>query len=112
MAIAACVACNTSVRFPGLARRAEAWDCDLVATGHYARRVRFGRELFVARGVDPEKDQSYFLARLSPGQLARALFPVGSLTKDEVRAAALERRGVQRHGPLCVSSSRPFPRAE
>lgn len=62
---------------------------DRVATGHYARLdARDGRTLLL-RGVDPVKDQTYFLSRLSGEQLARALFPVGALQKNEVRRRAV-----------------------
>src|SRR4029079_5209921 len=63
-----------------------------IATGHYAR-VRQRGELFeLRRGADPEKDQSYFLHRLTQAQLARTIFPVGELKKSEVRRIAAEAR--------------------
>jgi tRNA-specific 2-thiouridylase len=85
-----CVVCNREVKFGTLLRRALAWEADGVATGHYARVARdpvSGRVLLY-RGRDPAKDQSYFLWPLSQAQLARAHFPVGELTKAEVRATA------------------------
>ena len=86
-----CVRCNALVRFPTLLDFARKIDADCVATGHYARRVRHRGELFVARGVDQEKDQSYFLYRLSTDRLARMVMPLGELTKSGVRAIARER---------------------
>jgi tRNA-specific 2-thiouridylase len=90
-----CVHCNSSLKFAELVERAAGFDAGWVATGHYAR-VQFdeaaGRYQLL-RGVDPEKDQSYFLFGLTQDQLAHALFPVGAMTKPEVRAYA-ERRGL------------------
>ena len=81
-----CGRCNRWVRFPKLLELAEEWGCDSVATGHHAR-VRFdahtGRYRLL-RGVDPWKDQSYFLYGLTQEQLAKLLFPVGEHTKEEV----------------------------
>jgi tRNA-specific 2-thiouridylase len=83
-----CIRCNQRLKFAHLLARARALGASAVATGHYARVVeRDGRRL-LARGVDPRKDQSYFLFTLGPGELARVLFPVGHLTKHEVRATA------------------------
>ena len=88
-----CVHCNTSLKFTTLADRAAAFDAASVATGHYARVVfdeDAGRYRLL-RGVDREKDQSYFLFSLTQDQLAHAAFPVGHLTKAEVRAYAAAR---------------------
>ncbi|MBI2461647.1 MAG: tRNA 2-thiouridine(34) synthase MnmA [Candidatus Rokubacteria bacterium] len=85
-----CVVCNRQVKFGSLLRRTLAWEADYVATGHYARieaDPATGRML-LRKGVDPAKDQSYFLWPLTQEQLRRALFPVGRLTKAEVRARA------------------------
>ena len=85
-----CVACNSELKFGSLLGRARAWDATTVATGHYARIGRdpaTGRHLLL-RAADPRKDQSDFLWPLSQAQLAAARFPVGALTKDEVRAHA------------------------
>jgi tRNA-specific 2-thiouridylase len=86
-----CVRCNRTVRFGFLMNRALALGAEFLATGHYARvRQAHGRYQLL-RGLDPQKDQSYFLHALSQEQLARALFPLGELTKEEVRAIARER---------------------
>jgi tRNA-specific 2-thiouridylase len=89
-----CAHCNSDLKFATLAERARGFGADAVATGHYARVERDddGR-LALRRGVDPAKDQSYFLFSLTQDQLAGALFPVGDLPKDEVRAYA-RRRGL------------------
>lgn len=81
-----CVECNRSLKFGHLLALSEAWGCDAVATGHYAR-VENGRLL---KAVDPAKDQSYFLYSLDAKALSRAEFPVGALSKDAVRAKARE----------------------
>ncbi len=85
-----CVVCNRDVKFGSLLHRARAWDAVAVATGHYARITRdaaTGRSL-LWRGADPAKDQSDFLWPLTQVQLAAARFPVGHLTKSEVRDKA------------------------
>ncbi len=85
-----CSACNSKVKFATLWDRARAMGCAAVATGHYARTgtdAATGRPL-LRKGLDPAKDQSYFLYDLAPDQLAAARFPVGDLTKAEVRAHA------------------------
>jgi tRNA-specific 2-thiouridylase len=79
-----CVECNRSVKFGHLLMLAEAWGCEKVATGHYAR-VRDGRLL---KSLDDRKDQTYFLYSLTERELSRAQFPVGELTKDQVREKA------------------------
>src|SRR6187431_214576 len=85
-----CTDCNTTVKFGALLGRARhLYECDAVATGHYARRgdrPDGGAELLRAR--DDDKDQTYFLYGLRQDQLAHARFPLGELTKPEVRAVA------------------------
>ena len=84
-----CIECNRHVKFDKLLRRAHALGFDAVATGHHARIVDHGRgRRRIARGVDRAKDQSYVLFMLGQAQLARVRFPVGELTKNEVRARA------------------------
>jgi tRNA-specific 2-thiouridylase len=83
-----CLACNEGVRFPELVRLAARQDCAFAATGHYAR---IDRELGAARlrrGLDPAKDQSYFLHRLDGSLLERLVFPLGWYDKVQVREAA------------------------
>ncbi|MFI5345089.1 MAG: tRNA 2-thiouridine(34) synthase MnmA [Elusimicrobiota bacterium] len=79
-----CVECNRSVKFGHLMALADAWGCSTVATGHYARTS--GGRLFKAR--DERKDQTYFLYSLTEKELAKSAFPVGELTKDQVREKA------------------------
>lgn len=82
-----CVSCNEKVKFGALAERAESLGFDAVATGHYAQIAPGPRLL---RGVDRAKDQAYVLARMTPHMLGRTLFPLGGLTKPEVRALAAD----------------------
>ena len=85
-----CVRCNETVKFGLLPRAAFEMGCDRFATGHYARiGIRDqGLGIRLMRGVDRGKDQSYFLYRVRPEILERTIFPLGELTKDEVRAKA------------------------
>lgn len=88
-----CVRCNPVLKFgllPELAKNA-GLQFDAFATGHYARLARVGSRYAVQRAVDETKDQSYFLYRLSQEQLARTLFPLGDLTKAEIRRIAKDR---------------------
>ena len=88
-----CARCNTEVKFASLVERARSLGAERVATGHYARTDDGGPggRLRLLKGADPAKDQTYFLFGLTPRQLAAALFPVGHLTKTEVRRLARER---------------------
>jgi tRNA-uridine 2-sulfurtransferase len=84
-----CVICNEKVKFGSLLRKALSFGAETIATGHYARITRNGRyELRRAR--DDRKDQTYFLFSLNQDQLARAMFPIGEMTKERTRAIAKE----------------------
>ena len=86
-----CVDCNTYVKFGALLGRARhLYDCAAVATGHYARRVDGPRGVTLRHARDRDKDQTYFLYGLRQDQVAHARFPLGELTKPEVRAIASE----------------------
>jgi tRNA-specific 2-thiouridylase len=83
-----CLRCNRAVRWGFLMQHALALGAEFLATGHYAR-IRCSQDRFeLLRGVDPAKDQSYVLASLGPEDLARTLFPLGGMTKAEVREHA------------------------
>src|SRR5919205_1608201 len=85
-----CVACNSRLKFAALDRMAQSLNCEKVATGHYAR-VEYDeatQRYRLLRGRDARKDQSYFLWELTQAQLARSLFPLGELVKEDARAAA------------------------
>lgn len=83
-----CIKCNQVLKFDTLLKKAIGFEADLLATGHYARvaDAPWGRRLL--KGADPLKDQSYFLFTMTQAQLGRVIFPVGSLTKEEVRRKA------------------------
>lgn len=84
-----CVRCNRFVKFGLLLEKARELGADFLATGHYAR-IEKGDDGFyqLLKGLDPKKDQSYFLFDLVQEQLAHSLFPLGGLTKQEVRSLA------------------------
>ena len=79
--------CNQRIKFGAFFDRIDP-SFDKVASGHYARIARQGDTFLLQRAPDPVKDQTYFLSNLSQAQLSRALFPIGDLTKKEVRGLA------------------------
>ena len=83
-----CVRCNETVKFGLLPQAAFEMGCERFATGHYARLVSRLSSSVLLRAVDRAKDQSYFLYRVKPEILAKTIFPLGELTKEEVRAKA------------------------
>ncbi|MDT8435954.1 MAG: tRNA 2-thiouridine(34) synthase MnmA [Gemmatimonadota bacterium] len=86
-----CVRCNSFTKFRDLVRRADALDCEFLATGHYARTVPADDgTVRLARAADDGKDQTYFLWGIERGVLPRLAFPLGEARKSEVRARARE----------------------
>lgn len=83
-----CVMCNEKLKFGNLLTRARALGAIKVGTGHYARVEKRGDRWVLLKGVDPRKDQSYFLFSLSQEQLAHTLMPLGAMVKPEVRDVA------------------------
>jgi tRNA-specific 2-thiouridylase len=83
-----CVMCNEKLKFGNLWGKAEALGCDYIATGHYAIIEHHERRAVLRKGVDPRKDQSYFLFSLRQPQLRRALMPLGRMTKPQIREIA------------------------
>ncbi len=83
-----CVRCNSFTKFRDLVRRADTLGCRYIATGHYARLTRGAEGALLRRAADDRKDQTYFLWGLPRSVLDRLLFPIGDLTKPEVRRAA------------------------
>jgi tRNA-specific 2-thiouridylase len=88
------VLCNREIKFDVFLKEALKLDADFIATGHYCRKTEKiidGKTVYsLLAGADKNKDQSYFLCQLSQEQLAKALFPVGNITKPEVRKIAVE----------------------
>ena len=83
-----CVRCNQTVKFTDLFKMAKDLNADALATGHYVQRVVGKNGIELHRGVDPEKDQSYFLFSTTKDQLDYLRFPLGSLNKNETRKIA------------------------
>ncbi len=82
------ILCNREIKFKAFLDYATHLGADLIATGHYARRADVAGSAQLLKGLDGNKDQSYFLSAVSETQLARSLFPVGELDKKDVRALA------------------------
>jgi len=106
------VLCNAEIKFKAFLDHAMDLGATRIATGHYARLRAKGEMLELLRGADPDKDQSYFLHRLTQAQLARTIFPVGQLKKTEVRRIAEEAR-LPNHAKkdstgICFIGERPF----
>ena len=85
-----CVICNREVKFKPFVEYAEKLGADFFATGHYADIEHLNSKHILKTAVDENKDQTYFLCQLSQSQLEKALFPLGKLTKPEVRKIAEE----------------------
>ena len=83
-----CVRCNQYLKFGFLLEKAKGLGMSYLATGHFVRIEKKGKSLFLKKGVDQKKDQSYFLCQLDRNQLPRLLFPLGNMTKEEVRDLA------------------------
>ena len=82
------ILCNREIKFKAFLDYALMLGADLIATGHYVRRRDRDGRTELLKGLDPNKDQSYFLHAVGGEQIARSLFPVGELEKPEVRAIA------------------------
>lgn len=83
-----CMVCNKTIKWAGLFEAMRQLGADLVATGHYARTESRDGVMRLGKGIDPEKDQSYFLWLLSQKELSKTLFPLGDYTKNEARKLA------------------------
>jgi tRNA-uridine 2-sulfurtransferase len=83
-----CVMCNEKLKFGNLWGKAQALGCDYIATGHYAIIEHYSDGAVLRKGVDPRKDQSYFLFSLRQPQLQRALTPLGKMLKPQIREIA------------------------
>ena len=83
-----CVLCNTHIKWESLLKRADKLDCEFIATGHYANINFDNNRYYISKGKDLNKDQSYALWGISQKNLARTIFPLGNLNKDEIRKIA------------------------
>lgn len=85
-----CVLCNSYIKWGELIAAAEEYGCDYIATGHYAQIAQHRGHLYLKAAVDTHKDQTYFLWTLTEDNLRRTIFPLGGLTKPQVREIALQ----------------------
>ena len=106
------VLCNAEIKFKCFLDYALEQGADVIATGHYARKEIIGGRHCLLKGSDGNKDQSYFLYRLKPHQLERAVFPLGGLEKPEVRRLAeafkLPTAAKKDSTGICFIGERPF----
>lgn len=105
-----CVWCNREIKFGSFIKKAEMLSCDYIATGHYVRRIDGAKGVELHRGIDNTKDQTYFLWALSREILPKILFPLGDLSKNEVRKLAEARDFItfdkkSSHGLCFITSS-------
>ncbi|MBL4821603.1 MAG: tRNA 2-thiouridine(34) synthase MnmA, partial [Gammaproteobacteria bacterium] len=82
------ILCNREIKFKAFLEYATVLGADLIATGHYVRKSKQGNSTRLLKGLDPDKDQSYFLCEVNEFCLEKSLFPVGNLAKSEVREIA------------------------
>ena len=106
------VLCNREIKFKAFLDYASDLGADIIATGHYARVATINGKTHLLKGLDSNKDQSYFLCEVNEESLSRALFPVGELEKPEVRALA-ERLELKTHDKkdstgICFIGERKF----
>ncbi len=106
------VLCNAEIKFKAFLDHAIKLGAERIATGHYARVQEVDGRFELLKGIDPGKDQSYFLHRLNQQQLSKSVFPVGHLLKPAVRKLALE-AGLPNHAKkdstgICFIGERPF----
>ena len=107
------VLCNSEIKFKAFLDHAMKLGADWIATGHYARTRRCADgSVQLLKGLDPQKDQSYFLHRLSQDQIRKAIFPIGEMCKPEVRALAkkigLPVADKKDSTGICFIGERPF----
>ncbi len=86
-----CILCNTHIKWSALLKRADALDCEFIATGHYAKINQKDGRYFISKAIDQHKDQSYVLWGLSQECMERTRFPLAPFTKSEIRQMAADR---------------------
>lgn len=84
-----CVMCNTHIKWSAMLKRANALDCEFIATGHYAKVKNLDNRFYISKGDDDNKDQSYVLWGLTQECLSRSYFPLGQYHKPQIREMAL-----------------------
>jgi len=92
-----CIECNRYMKFGKLFDASVKLGCDKIATGHYARVEEDNGRFYLKKALDPKKDQTYFLYSLSKSRLARIEFPLGTMSKEEIRSLAMEKGFVSAH---------------
>lgn len=92
-----CIDCNSTMKFDKLMLRARELDCEKTVTGHYARITKENGRYLLKKALDPNKDQSYVLYRLTQEQLSHILFPLGGMTKEQTRKIAEESGFINSH---------------
>ncbi|MDX1653816.1 MAG: tRNA 2-thiouridine(34) synthase MnmA [Candidatus Competibacteraceae bacterium] len=106
------ILCNSEIKFKAFLKYAHTLGAEHIATGHYARRGQRDGRTILLKGLDPGKDQSYFLYALNQSQLERALFPLGELHKNQVRTRAREAELITSDKKdstgICFIGERPF----
>lgn len=85
-----CVMCNTHIKWRALLKRANALDCEFIATGHYANIREENNRFIISKGIDETKDQSYVLWGLQQDLLSRTMLPLGSYRKTAIRQMAMD----------------------
>lgn len=107
-----CIECNRTVKFDRLLARLDDFECDLLVTGHHARSREADGVWQLLRGADEAKDQSYVLSMLTQRELTRIRFPVGELTKPQVREVAADMGMRTAHKPesmdICFVGQRDY----
>lgn len=86
-----CAYCNPKLKFYYLEKYAEQENCDFISTGHYAQIKKFKGKKYIYQGVDPDKDQSFFLWGLKENLINKLIFPLGAYEKSEIKKIAAER---------------------
>ena len=94
-----CIECNRSLKFCRFMQRAKELGCDIMVTGHYARIEQKDGRYLLRKGADEKKDQSYVLYRMTQEELAHTCFPLGGMTKEQIRQIALEQGFVNARKP-------------
>jgi tRNA-specific 2-thiouridylase len=87
-----CIRCNSLLKFGTLLKYARDLGCDYIATGHYAQVIQRDGRYLLKKGIDPTKDQTYYLFELSQDQLKHTMFPLGGMTKTDVRQLCREKQ--------------------